>query len=433
MLDIIHTRFVDERDVRIQILKFMASAAQAKHAVTLAILSEKGLRAYHDYRTGSDVLLAALLKTGLGGMKGVTPPAGVNEADVNAEAARLAAFGKNEESNVKTQEQMTMLVDLPMLMFQEVALAADGLPGRKMLLWVTNEVPFDIDPKSKQFKSPVETSRGVAVQGAVVGGTKDSLNSAEVKKIAPIWRRAVRALFDGGVAVYPVEVRGSTSAGAASSTIDAMKVLAQMTGGKAFYGTNDPFPEIFTASAAYAGGYNLAYVGDAPAGSDFHPVDVSVNRPNIQVGQSAGYFPYEGTGKSRAAENVAMAMRSPLQFTGILFKVGVAGMEDGAAGKKKVNLVISLPGDTGLVNETTGVVDVGFVAKAVNPAGQTVGSMNEGAGGKFPPDAVTQIKRIGFQLKRSFEVSPGECTVRFLVRDNQSGQMGVVIFPLTVK
>ncbi len=42
VLDIIHTRFVDERDVRVQILKFMASAAQAKHAVSLAILSEKG-------------------------------------------------------------------------------------------------------------------------------------------------------------------------------------------------------------------------------------------------------------------------------------------------------------------------------------------------------------------------------------------------------
>ncbi len=328
---------------------------------------------------------------------------------------------------------MTMLVDLPMIMFLEVAMAAEGLPGRKMLLWVTNEVPFDIDSKTKQFKSPVESSRGVAVQGAAVGGTKESLSSAEVKKIAPIWRRAVRALFDGGVAVYPVEVRGSTSAGAASSTIDAMKVLAQMTGGKVFYGTNDPFPEIFTASAAYVGGYNLAYVGDVPAGSDFHPVEVNVSRPNIQVGQSAGYFPYEGTSKSRAAENVAMAMRSPLQVTGILYKVAVAGMEDGAAGKKKVNLVISLPGDTGLVNESTGVVDVGFVAKAANAAGQAVGSMNEGAGGKFPPDAVTQIKQIGFQLKRSFEVSPGECTVRFLVRDNQSGQMGDVIFPLTVK
>ena len=59
--------------------------------------------------------------------------------------------------------------------------------------------------------------------------------------------------------------------------------------------------------------------------------------------------------------------------------------------------------------------------------------MNEGADGKFPPDAVAHIKELGFQLKRSFEVSPGECTVHFLVRDNQSGRMGDVVFPLSVK
>jgi hypothetical protein len=125
-------------------------------------------------------------------------------------------------------------------------------------------------------------------------------------------------------------------------------------------------------------------------------------------------------------------MTSPFEYTGIGFKVAVAGIDEGTGGKKKVNFVISLPGDSGILNEAGGTVDVGFVVRASNASGQTVGSMDEGAGGKFPPEAVAQIKEQGFQLKRSFEVSPGDCTVRFLVRDNQSGRMGDVIFPLTV-
>ena len=72
VLDTIDTRYLDERDERPLILKFLGKAAQAKHAVTLGILSDKGLHLYHDYRTGSDVLLAALIKAGLGGMKGAT-------------------------------------------------------------------------------------------------------------------------------------------------------------------------------------------------------------------------------------------------------------------------------------------------------------------------------------------------------------------------
>jgi hypothetical protein len=86
------------------------------------------------------------------------------------------------------------------------------------------------------------------VNGATVGGTKESLSAGDVKKIQPIWRRSVRALFDSGVAVYPVEVRGSSTAGAGSFTLDTMKALAQLTGGKAFYGSNDPLPEIQTVA-----------------------------------------------------------------------------------------------------------------------------------------------------------------------------------------
>ncbi len=104
VLDTIHTRYVDERDSRQLILKFLAKAAQAKHAVTLGILSHKGLSVVHDYRTGSDVLLAALAKTGLGGMKGVAPPPGVNDADVAADAARLISFNKGEQSNATRRQ-----------------------------------------------------------------------------------------------------------------------------------------------------------------------------------------------------------------------------------------------------------------------------------------------------------------------------------------
>ena len=434
VLDTIHTRYIDERESRQLILKFLGKAAQAKHAVTLAILSDKGLRVVHDYRTGSDVLLAALAKTGLGGMKGVAPPPGVNDADVAADAGRLTAFNRGEQSNPTPPTQlMRSNIDLSLIMFEDIAFAADGLPGRKTLVWVTNAVPFDIDPKSMQFKSPQETSRGVALNGVAVGGSKDALSTADTKRLSAIWRRAMRALFDGGVAIYPVEVRGSASSANNTLTQNVMKELALLSGGKAYFGSNDPFPDILQTSAGNTAGYELGYTADPATSPDFRRLEVTANKPNVVVAHPAGYFAYEGTPKSRAGEEVGLAMNSPLEYTGIRFKVAVASIEDGAAGKKKVNLVVSLPGDTGILNEATGAVDVGFVAAATNAKGEKVGSMNEGGGGKFPPEAIPQIKELGFQLKRSFEVSPGECNVRFLVRDNQSGRMGDIFFPLNVK
>lgn len=446
VLDTISTRYVDERDSRQLILKFLAKAAQAKHAVTLGILSHNGLSVVHDYRTGSDVLLAAMAKAGLGGMKGVAPPLGVSDADVAADAARLISFNKGEQSNPAPDNVLLRSnIDMPLTMFQDVAFAAAGLPGRKSLVWVTNALPFDIDPKTMQFKSPQVNSRGAAVggttgspgsagaPGTAAGGSKDVLTDAEKKRIAPFWRNSMRAMFDGGVAVYPVEVRGSASTASNTLTQISMKELALLTGGKAYFGSNDPFPDILETSNGNTAGYEIGYSTDPGTNSDFRRLDVTANGQIVTVNHPAGYFPYEGTPKSRASEEIGLAMGSPLEYTGIRFKITVTGIEDGSAGKKKVNLLISLPGNVGILNETTGTVDVGLLATAINAKGEKVGSMNEGAGGKFPPEAVAQIKETGFQLKRSFEVAPGECNVRLLVRDNQTGRMGDVFFPLNAK
>ena len=107
VLDTIDTRYVDERDLRELILKFLARAAEAKRDVALAILSPKGLHVYHDYQTDSNVLLAALIKAGLGWHEGWgTAPAGVNDAEVTAEAARLTAFSKGDLSNAAPPDQL---------------------------------------------------------------------------------------------------------------------------------------------------------------------------------------------------------------------------------------------------------------------------------------------------------------------------------------
>jgi VWFA-related protein len=433
VLDTIHTRYIDERDMRGMILKFMGRAAESKHAVTLAILTAKGLTIYHDYRSGSDVLQAALIKAGLGGMKGGTPPSGVDDALATAEAARLTAFSKGDLSNATPPEQLVRsIAEMPMVMFQDVGHAAYGLPGRKALVWVTNAVPFDIDPKTFNVTSPKETNRGVAVNGTAAGGSKDVFTADEMKKLLPLWRTSMRALFDGGVAVYPVEARNSFTAGSDTLIQGRMKLLAKLTGGKAFYGANDPFPELLQISSGNVGGYVLGFGGDANASPEFHHLQVSVNKPGVDVGTPEGYFPFEGTLKEHAPGDINLALQSQLPYTGIPFTVTLTGTAD-AAGKKKVNMTVALAGDTGVLNEANRTVDLLVMAVAKDSKGATVGKLNEGAGGQFPPEAVAQIKELGFQLKRSIEVPAGDLTLHFVIRDNQDGRMGSLIVPLKVQ
>src|SRR5271167_128494 len=373
VLDTIHTHFLDERDMREMILKFLGRAAQAKRSVALAILSTKGLRVYHDHQTGSNVLLAALIKAGLGGVKGETPPPGVSDTEVSAEAARLTAFSKGELSNgTPTDQALRYLVDAPLLMFDDIGHAAYGLPGRKALVWVTNVTPFDIDSKTFQFLSLKEANLGVPVAGAQVGGSKDALSRDQIKKILPVWTRGLHALIEGGVAIYPVQARAGSSSGVDPTTVAVMKALAEMSGGKAFYGGNDPFPEILQISNGNLGGYVLGFPSDSSASPDFHRMQVTVNKPGSVLSAPLGYFPADGTVKSRAQEDVRAAAQSPLAYTEIPFTVAFTGNQD-STGKKKVNMTISLPGEAGVLNETTRSVDLALIAVAKDAKDTTVG------------------------------------------------------------
>jgi len=454
VLDTIHTRYLDERDMREMILKFLAQAAKARRPVTLAILSEKGLRTYHDYHSGSDVLLAALVKSGLGGMKGGTPPPGVNEAKVAAEAASLTAFSKGDLSNATPQDQLLRSnIDIPLVMFQDVGLSAAGLPGRKSLVWVTTAIPFDINPKTFQFVSPKTSNRGapvgvgaspapagpvglagpqIATPGASSGGTKDVLSGDQIKRLMPIWRRSMRDLFEGGVSVYPVLAQGASTSGSSALVIPIMKTLAEITGGKPYYGTNDPFPDIMQVSNSNAAGYVLGFAEEANAGSDFQRLQVSVSQSGLHVNGPAGYFPSDPM-KSRPQDDVALALQSPLEYTGVPFRLEFTGNED-SGGKKKVNFTISLAGNSGVLNETTRKADLGIMGSMRNAKGESVGKLTEGAGGQFPPEAMAQIKEMGFQLKRSIDVpSAGDYTLHLVIRDNQTGRIGSIVAPIDVK
>ena len=51
----------------------------------------------------------------------------------------------------------------------------------------------------------------------------------------------------------------------------------------------------------------------------------------------------------------------------------------------------------------------------------------------FSPDMMARIAKTGVALKESLELIPGKYECRFVVRDNQSGQIGTVHLPFEVK
>src|ERR1700730_12154238 len=135
VLDTIHTRWMDEKDLRPDIVKYLRSCASRNEPVSLLVMNPQGLlRSVHDYTTGSTILTAALdrIEADAHGR-----PTGVDTSPaVISEASRLTNFLKGTIANYTVQTQPLRASPEPVLrMFRAVAGATAGIPGRKSLVW----------------------------------------------------------------------------------------------------------------------------------------------------------------------------------------------------------------------------------------------------------------------------------------------------------
>ncbi len=159
-----------------------------------------------------------------------------------------------------------------------------------------------------------------------------------------------------------------------------LRSMADATGGRAIVNHNDPdlqVPAVMAESAAYY----LLGVSPPPRTPDgkFHPIQVRVNRGNLDVRTRKGYYDLtDAERQAKAAAGDAAMIADPLQQTTFPLSLSVAPLAD--AGRRPA-LALSLaihppPGSPALPVPRTDVVDL--VASLFNPeTGDSAGSRQE--------------------------------------------------------
>jgi VWFA-related protein len=171
-----------------------------------------------------------------------------------------------------------------------------GLPGRKGLVWVSGGFPMFI-------------------------GYGDPESQVNIAKLAPNIDQEVltdyvedasRALNNASVAVYPVDARGllglpmadasknvkivngkvpSSMTHVNTSHTDTMQYVAELTGGKAFFNTNDIQGAIRKVIEDSAVTYTLGFYTSEENWDDrYHKIKVKVKRSGAEVRAKKGYF-----------------------------------------------------------------------------------------------------------------------------------------------
>ncbi|WP_263410313.1 VWA domain-containing protein [Terriglobus tenax] len=266
-------------------------------------------------------------------------------------------------------------------------------------------------------------------------------------------RAATNAATKANMSIYSVDTRGlqalppvgdastgstrGTSAynGAAmQSRLDAnfssqetLASLSSDTGGKAFFDSNDfgpAFQQIQHDTEAY---YILGFRStDQRRDGSFRKLQVKINRPDIKLEYRPGYyapadFQHQKTEDREMVLNDQLRSDAPAVDVALYLQSFYFRESDN---RFFVPVSLIVPGSqipfTQVKDQSKASIDI--IGNVKNAQQIVVGSARETV--KLQLDANQQVQRKNIQYSTGFSLAPGRYHLKFVVRENQSGNMG---------
>ncbi|HKD81173.1 MAG TPA: VWA domain-containing protein [Candidatus Angelobacter sp.] len=438
VLDTINTPFLDQSYGRREALKYLARNTSVQQTLGLVVIGGKGVQVLCGLGSEPATLVAALKKaTGqvspmeeygvAGQMVSASDPesnklwaqgTGIGEDP----SARLAKWIAASDA-VEGRNQQARSTETTLKAFLSLAWSLSGVPGRKSLIWITGSFPFQLASESSLPGSWAELYQK----------TMQALNNAQVS-IYPVDARGLvgNSAFGGDETSAQTVMDASMRSDLNDAALASMRRFADMTGGRAFYNTNDLAGAIASAvddsGSYYMLGYYLDTHNDAPG---WRKLKVQVKRPDVVVRARSGFLETRLTADPEITHNadIGFALSSPFDSTAIPVTVKLGVTQEGDKGK--VGFSLKMP-EGSLVDESEkNAFDLDLVVQFAKD-GAPPAVVRNTLKGLIPPQALPGIKSDGMIYNNSIMVPHGKYEVRFLIRDNRTGRIGTVSAPLTV-
>nr|HEV7955417.1 VWA domain-containing protein [Candidatus Acidoferrales bacterium] len=283
LMDAVNTRFHDLAYVRARVIAFVRSLSP-QDQVALYLLTPSKLYTLHDFTNDSETLVRSV----------AGDSASADAATKRANKLIIDAFA---ESNYFYKGGRMGIVENTSEAMKQIAKNVANIPGRKSLVWISGGFPLYI-------------------------GERDPIGArAERYDFSPMISATAKMLANADVAVYPVDARGliapTGGRGYILPNFDAMIMIAEGTGGHAYYNTNDISGSIRKAIDDSVSSYVLAYY---PTNNNwdysFRSIGVKVARKGLHLRYRTGYYaiPESNDGSAMRDQLISNAIRSPIQM-----------------------------------------------------------------------------------------------------------------------
>jgi VWFA-related protein len=422
LLDGLNTRFADQAYAKTQFIKFLSQIRPEDRVAVYALGSR--LRVLNEFTNDSKRLVAALARyRGENGWQvDASEPDAADTGSVDLDAMLDQANGVIADYAMVNRVRGTCAA------MEAIANHVSRLPGRKNLIWVSSSFPFAIG---------LETF------------------NRERRTFTEEVARASRALNNAGVSVYPVDARGlvgvpesmTALAGSVSSAravqpqhvsmtpsgLESMRVIAETTGGRAFYNTNDIQGAIHKAVQDSEVTYTLGfYLDSTKLDSKFHELKVRVDRNGLDVRHRKGYTASAENQPTDQERKLAIsdAIWSPLDATGISLTASLDTVDQPKSGTLRLMFSIS-PADITLQhkdNQWTGAVDVIYVQRSAD--GRSLETVSETIQMNLESARYEAMLKQGLIVTKVLDRAAEATEVRIVLVDHISGKLGSLAMPV---
>ena len=452
LFDRLNTQFADQATARKQILGFLKSLdPQSPVAIyglgnQLRILQDftddpaRLTKALEGLRNGDSPLLRNSTLDGL-----VNESTSASLAPGNATTPGvpdLPALGPDELASLlepMATFNLDRRVSMTLSAMMVIANRMGGVPGRKNLIWISGGFPL-----------------AMAFDHGGITGVQRVVTYAGPMKDAAI------AIDRANVAIYPVDARGlqienniradvptlrdqrglgqtynlpTAEQMAGNREIETMKTLAEWTGGKAFYNTNDVKGAVKQATEDAEVTYTLGfYVDEKELDSNYHDLKVKVARKGLEVRHRKGYFAsaLPAAASQTASDILLNAVFAPVDATGIGLTATVAPNPESAG---SYILALALDLQTLRLEERNGKwvggINFGVIQQARD--GKTLDTVANSISINITDENHKTLMKDGLVVRLGITPAPGMSQIRAAVMDQLSGNAGSLRVVLPAK
>jgi VWFA-related protein len=435
LLDAANSHFLDQAYGRGQMLKYVLE--QSAGGTPMAVMTLTGrLRVLQDFTSDPRILTTAIRKLrpqepilqsmAAPAQSTVAPPPSVEFAELVAISQAQVESFQNQAAGYALEVRTLVTIQA----MRDLARALGGLPGRKNVVWLTAQFPFDLIPEDTN-KSDAEV---LADLPSLANVRNDAVNNAAGNALSQQRalhnqqiREAQFALASAGIAVYPVDMRGIMASGIDVNTTSSLEELARQTGGKAYVNQNEIKNGIALAASDEKASYALAYYPENKKWDGrFRSIKVKVDQGDRELRYRKGYFALDPSQVKNPnyESDVAEALEFSAPATQVSFMAQVKPTDPG-----KVRVMFLVDAHTLSAEDTSDgkKMNVSLYASAYNANGKNLGTRTLKVDRAFDAATYQQILAKGMMVPIDMDMPASANQLRLAVLDNKTGFIGTAM------